>query len=178
MPADLIVAHHRLLSLARTLGGADPVAVEELGVDLAARVVGVACEFHGHPRRRRRTSTARAYADIVQGVRQLLATRLRERLTLSRIAKHVHCAPGHLCHVFKEQIGMSLHRYLTRLRLAAALEWLPEADDLTALALRLGFASHSHFSTAFRQEYGASPSRMRRSLRVATIREKRTNLIV
>jgi AraC family transcriptional regulator len=175
---EFLVAHHKLLSLARSADRVDPLAVEELGLSLVARVVQVAYQVRGRRPRERRASTARAHADTVRAVREFLIARLGDRLTLSRIASHVHCAPHHLGRLFKRATGLSIHRYLNRLRLATALEWLPETDNLAALALRLGFASHSHFSTAFRQEYGDSPSRMRRSLRVATIREKRTNLIV
>lgn len=49
--------------------------------------------------------------------------------------------------------------------LARALDLLPQYDDLTALGLDLGFASHSHFTTAFRQVYGRSPSEFRQSIR-------------
>ena len=57
--------------------------------------------------------------------------------------------------------GLPVHRYLTQLRLARALVELPHADDLTALALSLGFSSHSQFSFAFRRAFGATPSRFR-----------------
>jgi AraC family transcriptional regulator len=40
---------------------------------------------------------------------------------------------------------------------------LAEYDDLSALALEVGFSSHSHFSAAFRQVYGESPSAFRQS---------------
>jgi hypothetical protein len=46
---------------------------------------------------------------------------------------------------FRRTEGVPLHRYLTQLRLAQALVELPHASDLTALALDLGFSSHSHF---------------------------------
>jgi AraC-like DNA-binding protein len=45
------------------------------------------------------------------------------------------------------------------LGLARALAELPHADDLTALALDLGFSSHSHFSAVFRRTFGLTPSR-------------------
>jgi AraC-like DNA-binding protein len=56
-----------------------------------------------------------------------------------------------------------LYRYQSRLRLARALDLLAQYDDLTALALDLGFSSHSHFSAAFRQTYGRTPSEFRES---------------
>jgi AraC-like DNA-binding protein len=40
---------------------------------------------------------------------------------------------------------------------------VPHHEDLTALALDLGFSSHAHFTSAFRQTYGRTPSEFRRS---------------
>jgi len=64
--------------------------------------------------------------------------------------------------VFQQVEGLPLYRYQLRLRLARALDLLPQHDDLTALSLDLGFSSHSHFSAAFRQAYGRSPSQFRK----------------
>jgi AraC family transcriptional regulator len=36
-------------------------------------------------------------------------------------------------------------------------------DDLAAVALDVGFASHSHFTDAFRREFGRAPSEVRRA---------------
>jgi AraC-like DNA-binding protein len=49
----------------------------------------------------------------------------------------------------------------TQLRLARALFQLPDADDLTTLALDVGFSSHSHFTLAFRRAFGCTPSQFR-----------------
>jgi AraC family transcriptional regulator len=61
--------------------------------------------------------------------------------------------------------GLPLYRYQLRLRLSRALDLLAQCRDLTALGLDLGFSSHSHFSAAFRQAYGRSPSEFRPSVR-------------
>jgi AraC family transcriptional regulator len=50
---------------------------------------------------------------------------------------------------------------VTQLRLARALAELPHTDDLTTLALDVGFSSHSHFSAAFRRAFGMTPSQFR-----------------
>ena len=39
-------------------------------------------------------------------------------------------------------------------------------DDVTDLALALGFSSHSHFSAAFKQVYGQTPSAFRKLSRL------------
>jgi AraC-like DNA-binding protein len=70
-----------------------------------------------------------------------------------------------------------LYRYLTRLRLRAALERLADgARDLTALALELGFSSHSHFADAFRREFGRTPSDVRNGAGRRTVAEMSKNL--
>ena len=74
-------------------------------------------------------------------------------------------SPAYLTDLFTRVEGISLHQYLTQLRLAHALVELPHTDDLTALALDLGFSSHSHFSYAFRRGFGCTPSQFRESTR-------------
>ena len=53
-----------------------------------------------------------------------------------------------------------------RLRLARALDLLGRCEDLTTLSMDLGFSSHSHFSSAFRQAYGRTPAEFQRSVRL------------
>src|SRR5262249_19539691 len=73
----------------------------------------------------------------------------------------VGASSAYLTDVFSRFEGISLHRYVTQLRLARALIELPEAGNLTTLALDLGFSSHSHFTLAFRRAFGCTPSAFR-----------------
>jgi AraC-like DNA-binding protein len=70
-------------------------------------------------------------------------------------------SPVYLTQVFQQVEGLPLYRYQLGLRLARALDLLGREDDLTAIALELGFSSHSHFSAAFQRAYGRSPSDFR-----------------
>jgi AraC family transcriptional regulator len=46
-----------------------------------------------------------------------------------------------------------------------ALDRLREGErDLSALALDLGYANHSHFSDVFRRSFGAAPTQVRTNL--------------
>jgi AraC family transcriptional regulator len=82
---------------------------------------------------------------------------------LAEIAGELRVSPVYLTQVFQQVEGLPLYQYQLRLRLARALDLLARRDDLTALALDLGFSSHSHFSAAFRRLYGYSPSAFKRS---------------
>jgi AraC-like DNA-binding protein len=85
------------------------------------------------------------------------------RWTLAEIAGELHVSPVYLTQVFQQVEGLPLYQYQLRLRLARALDLLARYDDLTTLALDLGFSSHSHFSAAFRRHYGYSPSAFKRT---------------
>jgi len=91
----------------------------------------------------------------------VLASDFARRWTLADVAAAVGGSPVYLTQVFQQVEGLPLYRYQLRLRLARALNLLAQYDDLTALGLDLGFSSHSHFSAAFRDTYGRSPSEFR-----------------
>jgi AraC-like DNA-binding protein len=99
---------------------------------------------------------------LVAKVKELLST-ASDLLSLGQIATAVGTSPAYLTDLFRRIEGVPVYRYQTRLRLARALARLPHAEDITQLALELGFSSHSHFSSAFRAAYGVTPSSYRRS---------------
>ena len=137
----------------------EPLRADVTALQLLADVLEAAFARHGLPRKRRRSGTDADHADRAEAAKTYLASRLAERITLDEVARAVHASPFHLARVFRQRTGMPIHRYLTRLRLRASLERLADgADDLTALALELGFSSHSHFADAFRREFGRTPS--------------------
>jgi AraC family transcriptional regulator len=122
--------------------------------------------FHNpRPVRRNPDRARRHYAE---DAKLLLHERFREKLRLDDVARALHVSTYHLCRLFKEETGMTLHAYLRKLRLRDALERVAGGKtDLGTLALELGFSSHSHFTTAFRKEFGLSP----RSAKQLTPRE-------
>lgn len=156
----------------------DSLWADVTALQLVADVLESAFLQHGMSRRRRRQSTDVAHVDYVEAAKSYLASRLGKRITLDEVARAVHASPFHLARVFQERTGVPVHRYLTRLRLRAALQRLADgAEDLTALALDLGFSSHSHFTDAFRREFGRPPSAVRQDA-APSIRQLSKNLEV
>jgi AraC-like DNA-binding protein len=95
---------------------------------------------------------------LVDLAREYLAANLSAPVRLADVAAAVGTSPTYLTSVFSRLERRPLHRYLVHLRLARALVELPHAEDLTALAYELGFASHSHFTAAFHRAFGCPPS--------------------
>ncbi|MCP3141842.1 helix-turn-helix transcriptional regulator [Pyxidicoccus xibeiensis] len=133
----------------------DPLAREEAALAVVHRVVA---DSRAAPEERSGGS-APAWRQLAEELQHLMATRFHERLTLETMAAEVGASPFHASRVFRAVTGETLHRHLTRVRLRAGLfELQHAAGRLIDVALAVGFSSHSHFTSAFRREYGCAPS--------------------
>ena len=141
----------------------EPLWADVTALQLVADVLESAFVHRGVARKPKRQGTTADHADRTEAAKTYLAARMSERVTLDDVARAVHLSPFHLARIFQQQTGVPVHRYLTQLRLRASLERLAEGDsDITAIALELGFSSHSHFTDAFRREFGRPPSQVRK----------------
>jgi AraC-like DNA-binding protein len=98
------------------------------------------------------------YAARVDRARSLMDAHFHQPLSLTRLSRDVGMSPFHFARVFRELAGVPPHRYLTAVRLTHAARQLREGASVTDTCLAVGFGSLSHFVTAFRRRYGASPS--------------------
>ncbi len=159
-PTRTFFRYRRLLDRLETGGGIDPIRTEEAALQVADEIVAASFSTGPQPSPIRRS----VRRDLAEDLRRLLGRTFREPVRLAHLARELETSPFHLCRVFREETGESIHRYLTRLRLRAAVEALGRGEkDLSGLAFELGFSSHSHFSYAFRREFGIPPSRFRSS---------------
>lgn len=95
---------------------------------------------------------------IVRRAKEVLHASTGQRLSLAEIAADVGVSAVYLTQEFGRAEGVPLYQYQLALRLNRALSELTDCDDITALALDLGFSSHSHFTSAFRSHFGLTPS--------------------
>lgn len=137
---------------------AETLEAETLALTLARRALG---ERTSHA-----TRASEGLQKLVDRAKLVLSSDLARRWTLAEIATEVGVSPVYLTQVFQQVEAMPLYRYQLRLRLARALDLLGEYDDLTTLSMDLGFSSHSHFSSTFRQAYGRTPAEFQRSVRL------------
>ena len=87
------------------------------------------------------------------------------RVALRAIATAVRMSYFHFSRAFKQSMGMTATNYIAERRIERAKKMLEETElPISEIALRSGFSSQSHFTTAFRRLAGATPKAFRAAL--------------
>jgi AraC family transcriptional regulator len=97
-------------------------------------------------------------------VRDLLHERFRDQeLELRALARETRVHPASLTRAFRHAYGVTPSEYLRTLRLQWSMQELREGErSLSDIAFEAGFADQSHFSRAFRRQFGTTPGAVRR----------------
>lgn len=149
---------------------ADAFEAEALGLDLLD--ISLSAMRSGSAPLRRSAHIRRTRA--IERVKQAVALTPAASWNVAKLAKLASLSPFHLCHVFRQTVGTSIYDYVLQERLAKTLDAvLDGGDDLTAIALDAGFASHSHFTARFRRFFGCTPTALRRIATAAHVAELR-----
>ncbi len=152
----------------------DALEAEERALDLLdATLAAARRERQARTRRAASAGSWRRTGRVARAV-EAIGAEPERRWTLAALAALACVSPGHLAHLFRAELGVSVYDYVVRSRLSRALDAVLDSDaGLTGIALDAGFASHSHFTARFRAFFGHTPQQLRRGARGTTVRELR-----
>lgn len=106
---------------------------------------------------RKRSGNGSLYANLVDYIED----HLDEELSLDRLATRFYVSKYHVTHVFKDNLGLSIHQYITKKRLALCQEAIRTKMSIGEIYQTYGFGDYSSFYRAFKKEYGISPKEYR-----------------
>lgn len=86
---------------------------------------------------------------------------LEEKLTLDHLASFFYASKYHISHVFKDNMGISLHQYIIKKRLQACKNGILSGIPAGELYHQYGFSDYTSFYRAFKKEFGLSPKEFR-----------------
>jgi len=141
------------------------LAVEEAAMRLVECVLTETSPANELPRRRAtKGGTLAREAEAIRAAKRFLALNYSENVSIAEIAENVHYSPGFISRIFR-RCGFTIHDYLQHIRLRMSLDMVADAKlDGAGIAAQLGFATHSHFSSVFKRQFGTSPSEFAKTL--------------
>ncbi|WNW09901.1 AraC family transcriptional regulator [Pseudomonas sp. DTU_2021_1001937_2_SI_NGA_ILE_001] len=106
-----------------------------------------------------------APAADVRRAQDLIQSCFDERLSISQVASAVGLSEYHFMRSFRRQTGMTVHAYITQVRLQAAKDRLAKGMSAAQTAISVGFFDQSHFTNRFRASFGVTPGRFAEACR-------------
>ncbi len=95
-------------------------------------------------------------------LRDYLMANLDQAVRLDSLSELCQLSPTQFQRHFKAQTGMTPYAWFARLRLEQGMKLLQAGRCGTEVAHQIGFYDQAHFSKAFKQTYGISPSQVSR----------------
>ena len=93
----------------------------------------------------------------------MIEENIRERLTVETLAAGINFSKYHYQRIFRDVVGDTVMRYVTRRKLyLAAGELIETRDSVLEIALRYGFDSHEGFTRSFKAYTGVTPRSYRK----------------
>lgn len=173
LPPDIMLARS-LLGHRLAAGDRDPLEIEELGSSLLASTLRTMLRDGCDDQRDDSGRSVRA----IEIVKEAISRDPERKWTLHDLAQLANVSSYHLAHIFRRKTGTPVYRFVVRTRLARALDALLDTDaGLAAIACEAGFASHSHFTTHFRDFFGLTPLELRRRKDRAAVSKVRKIMI-
>jgi len=82
-----------------------------------------------------------------------------EDVDLNTLAKTFHVSVSSLCHLFKQEFGITIKQYVVQKRLNSARFALNRGDKAEEVCRKVGFTNYSAFFRLYKKQFGTSPSR-------------------
>jgi AraC-like DNA-binding protein len=102
--------------------------------------------------------------------KKIIDTRFAEAFRLKALGRMTGCTAARLRVLFRQEFGMSLREYRTRVRVLNAAKRITDSDvKIESIAVSSGFRSRRNFYSAFRRLTGCTPSAMRRRSNQGTV---------
>jgi two-component system response regulator YesN len=99
---------------------------------------------------------------VQQALAHILA-QYQNSLKLNDVASHIGVHPGHLCRLFKKELGISFHRCILMIKVRKACRLLAESEkSIKQISSEMGFSHPEVFFKVFKRWTGCTPGQYRK----------------
>lgn len=101
---------------------------------------------------------------LILEILQYLNTHYCEPISLADVADTFYHSKYHICHLFKESVGISMHDYLTLRRIYLVNDKIRNGDSVADACYSAGFRNYSNFFRLYKKHTGLTPLQFKQSL--------------
>ena len=105
-----------------------------------------------------RTVSNTTNAQIYRAIVAELNKNVEGWITTKDLAQKLHCSPAQINRVFARYSDIGIHKYLLKLKTAAAIRMLRQGTSVSEISTQLAFSNQNYFSSVFKRETGFSPT--------------------
>ncbi|MEQ3658331.1 MAG: AraC family transcriptional regulator [Glaciecola sp.] len=137
----------------KQLGSIAQHLLADVNIDDVWETISTAMGLTNNP-----ASSTRKEDKRVRAVIDIIASRRGRAVDLKFLSSKVYLSPSRLTHLFKQEVGIPINRFIVWWRIRKAIEELSKSATLTEAAHASGFSDLPHMSKTFRQLFGFAPS--------------------
>jgi two-component system response regulator YesN len=101
-------------------------------------------------------------SEVVQDIILIVEEGYSSNLMIADIASKVYLSQTYICLLFKQETGMTINEYITKVRMEKSKELLTKTNvKLADICFSIGYTEPSYFSKQFRKYAGMNPSEYR-----------------
>lgn len=100
---------------------------------------------------------------LMSEIMEYISNNLSEDLSIKALAKRFHISSSSIAHLFKNEFGISLHKYITQKRLLYAQKLIHSGNRPTKIYAEAGFKDYSSFYKTYHRFFNTSPSKEKHS---------------
>lgn len=112
-----------------------------------------------------RTHSTQQYSPNMRKIIHFISLNLSEDITLNSIAEAVNFSPSYISRKFKEEVGLTLPKYVSDQRIKVAKNLLETTSmSVREISLYIGIPDWNYFTKLFKKNIGVTPSEYKKSI--------------
>ena len=105
------------------------------------------CEGETHPR--------------VKLITEYIDSHITEKITLDDISQELFVSKSTLCHIFRDEMKISVKQYIIQKKLSYAARLIGEGASTASAASAIGYENYANFYKVYKKTFGSSPRSIR-----------------
>lgn len=100
----------------------------------------------------------------IKEIQQWIASNIKEDISIDVLSQKFHLSKYHLCRIFKQYTGVTIHKYINSIRMERCIHLLTQTDfTISVISEELGFKNECSLYRMLKNEIDMSPAEYRRN---------------